>query len=174
MEISHGPQLFFDPALLDLARKRRERFRRGVARLERLENRLRREHSALDRRVNALEALRIQQAGRIADDQPAVHILARHGIPAAVGNRLRAVAHQLAAFENALEERMRLVFLKRFVRIEARIVIFEADHHADRNAIVRQPVEPSAAIHAGIERPAQRVRDISRLDAPRRELPKAP
>ena len=66
---------------------------------------------------------------------------------------------------------MRLEFLKRFVRIEARIVIFEADHQADRNAIVAQAVNPAAAVHAGIERPAERVRHISRLDATFRHFP---
>src|ERR1019366_1645655 len=135
MKIPHRPQLFLDPALLDLARKRRERFRRSVSYFKRIEDRLRGEHPALDGRVDALEALRIKQAGRISDDQPAVHVSARHGIPAAVGNRLCSVTHQLAALQNALEERMRLVLLKRFVRVETRIVILKPDHHADGNAI---------------------------------------
>ena len=60
---------------------------------------------------------------------------------------------------------MRLELLKRFVRIEARIVIFEASDHAQRDAIFAQAVNPSAAIHAGIERPAERVRHPARRDA---------
>jgi len=51
-------------------------------------------------------------------------------------------------------------------------MIIEADDHAGRNAIFGQAVEPSPAIHAGIEGPAERVRHKSRLDAPRRNFPK--
>ena len=67
---------------------------------------------------------------------------------------------------------MRLELLKRFMRIETRIVIIERNHHADGHAIFGQPVKPSSAVHAGIERPAERVRDVSCLDAPRRDFPK--
>ena len=124
----------------------RRALRGSVAGAERFVNRFRGEHAALDRGVNSLEALRIQQAGGIADDQAAVHVAARHRIPAAVGNRFRAVADELAAFENLLDERMRFEFLKRFVRIEERVVIFEADDHAERDAIILQAVNPSAAV----------------------------
>ena len=60
---------------------------------------------------------------------------------------------------------MRLEFLKRFVRIKERIVVFEADDHAERNAIVAQAINPAAAVKIGAERPAERVRDIAGFDA---------
>src|ERR1700722_1735082 len=67
MKISYGPQFFLDPAFLDLAWKRREGFRGGVARLQRIENGFGGQHAALNGDVDALEPLRIQQAGRIAN-----------------------------------------------------------------------------------------------------------
>ncbi len=60
---------------------------------------------------------------------------------------------------------MRLEFLKRFVRIEKRIVVFERDDHAERDAIVAQAVDPAAAVNIGGERPAERVRNVARVDA---------
>ena len=105
------------------------------------------------------------------DDQAAVHIRARHGIPAAHGHGLRAVAHQLAAFENAAHEGMRLELLEGFVRIESRIVVFEAGDQSERDAVLAQAVDPAAAVHAGIERPAQRMRHPARADAARRNFP---
>ena len=97
--------------------------------------------------MNALEPLRIQEAAGIADDEAAIHIIARHGIPAAVGQRLRAVAHQLAAVEKIAHIGMRLQGLKRRVRIEARVFILQRDHQSDGDAIVLQAVNPAAAVH---------------------------
>ncbi len=124
--------------------------------------------------MNSLEALGIQQARRVTDDQPAIHISFRHGIPAAVGNGFCAVANELAAIENFLYERMRFEFLKRFMRIEKRISVFEADDHAERDAIIAQAVNPAAAVQIGGERPAERVRDITGVECVRAARPKAP
>ena len=66
---------------------------------------------------------------------------------------------------------MRFEFLKCFVRIEERIVIFEADDHAERNAIVAHAVNPAAAVHVGTERPAERVRHVAGIDAARLHVP---
>ena len=150
MEIPDAPELFLQPALLDFPLIIFELLCGCIAGAERLIDCFRREHSALDGRVDSLEALGIQQARRIADDQATIHVTSRHGIPAAVGNRLRAVTNQLAAFENPLYERMRFEFLKCFVRIEKRIVIFEAHDHAERDAIIAQAVNPAAAIEVRV------------------------
>ena len=66
---------------------------------------------------------------------------------------------------------MRLELLEGLVRIETRIVVFEAGDQAERDAILAQAVDPAAAVHAGIERPAQRVRHEARHDAARRNFP---
>ena len=51
------------------------------------------------------------------------------------------------------------------MRIEKRIAVFEADDHAERDAIVPQAVDPAAAVEVGRERPAQRVRHVAGVDA---------
>src|SRR5258708_32628194 len=66
---------------------------------------------------------------------------------------------------------MRLILLERFVRIETRIVILEADHHSQRYPVPRKPVEPSSSVHARIQRPSERVGHIARLDASDRNVP---
>src|SRR5229473_7317126 len=172
MEIAHRPEFFFDPALLDFFRKGRERFRGSVAREQSLENSFGGQHPALHGHVNALEALRIEKARGVADDQPAVHIGSRHRIPASIRNRLRAVTNQLSAVENAFQERMSLVFLERFVRVELRILVFQSDHEADRKAVVAEAVNPSSTVRAEIHRPAERMRNKPGLDASRLHIPK--
>src|SRR2546429_392139 len=60
--------------------------------------------------MNALEPLRIEEAAGIADDEAAVGISARHGVPAAIGQRLRTVTNKLAALEEFLVERAASAF----------------------------------------------------------------
>ena len=60
---------------------------------------------------------------------------------------------------------MRLPGLKYGVGIELRVGVFERDDKADGNAIVRKAVNPAAAVHAGGNRPAERVRHIAELNA---------
>src|SRR5262249_8055073 len=67
---------------------------------------------------------------------------------------------------------MGLEALEGFVGIEAWIVVFQAGDESKRDAIVAHAVDPSAAIHAGIERPTERVRDPTRSDAARGNFPK--
>ena len=121
--------------------------------------------------MNPLQPLRIQQASGIADDQSAIHVRPRHRIPPAVRNRLRAISNQLATFDNFLYVRVRLELLKSFVRIELRIVVFERDDHAERNAVLLQTVDPAAPVHARIERPTERMADKTGFDPSRRRFP---
>src|SRR5436305_1697942 len=97
MEVAHRPQLFPDPApvhaLLELA----ERIDGVVAGVERIECGLCREHAALDRQVDTLQPLRIEEAGRVAHDHPAIATDGRDRPPAAIWQRLRAIADHLAA-----------------------------------------------------------------------------
>ncbi len=121
--------------------------------------------------MDALQPLRIEKTSRIADDQSAVHVRARHRIPASVWQRLRAVAHQFSALENFLQEWMRLPNLKSGVRIEQRIGIFQCEHQTDGEPVVRQPVNPPSAVHVRGNRPAQRMRHVARREAPRLHVP---
>ena len=121
--------------------------------------------------MNAFEALRIEEAAGVTDDEAAVDVVARHGIPAARGERFCAVADEFAAVENFLDVWVGLPLLKLFMRIELRIGVFEADDEADRNAIVGETVNPSAAVHVGGDGPAERVRDVTGLNASGRNVP---
>ena len=58
-------------------------------------------------------------------------------VPAALGQRLGAVAHHLAAAQQVGDERVQLEALERRVRIEQRVVVVEADDEADRDAAAR-------------------------------------
>src|SRR5579862_5513145 len=164
MEIANGPQFLLQPAALDFFRIFLQRVRRGISGAERFVNGFGGEHPALDRRMNPLEPLRIQQARRIANDQPAIDVIARLRIPPAVGYGFRAVPYELAAFQNFLHEWMRLESLKRRVRIEERIAVFEPHYHAERHAIVAQAVNPSATVNLRAEGPAQRVGHVAGVD----------
>src|SRR2546428_11959587 len=171
MKIAYAAQLAPDPAFPYFAAKCGELFGGSIARTQCVQNRFRRQHAALDGHVNSLQALGIHQARGIADDQAAIQISARDGIPAAYRDRLGAVTHQLAACENPAHEWMRLEFLKGFVRIESRIMVFEPGHQSQRNALISHAVDPTAAVHARVERPAKRMRHPSCFDASRRHFP---
>src|SRR5580704_16476853 len=98
MEIANFPQFFFDPAFIELARVGGEDGCRGVAFAEGFVNGFGGEHAGFNGGVDAFQALGIQYASGIADDEAAVDVIARHGIPAAVGDGFRAVTDELAAF----------------------------------------------------------------------------
>src|ERR1700730_18150801 len=114
--------------------------------------------------MHALQPLRIEKTAGVADDQPAIEVISWHRVPAAVGQRFRAIAHQLAAFENVAYKRMRLPDLKRRVGIETRVLVFEGDHQTNRHAIVRKAVNPAASVRLRGDRPTQGVRNVTRLD----------
>ena len=97
--------------LIQLSRPLLERLQlRGgkIAGQQRVERGFRGQHAALDGQVNAFEPLRVEEAGRVADDHPAVARQRRHRPPSAIRQRLGAVADHLAAFEQAAYERMLL------------------------------------------------------------------
>src|SRR5207247_3958462 len=83
----------------------------------------------------------------------------------------RAVANELPAFENPSQKWMRLPDLKRGVGIEPRIRVLQREDQANRKPVVRKPVNPAAAVHVRGNRPAQRVRDVARLDAAGLDVP---
>src|SRR4029077_4916481 len=99
MEVANLPQFVANIALIDAVLKYAKRSSGGVARFERLENCLCGQHAALHRQMNSFEALRIEEAAGIADDQNAVDGVARHRVPAAVGQRFCSVTDQLPAIE---------------------------------------------------------------------------
>src|SRR5271169_1087774 len=154
VEVADLPEFFFDVALLDFFRKVFKRCRGGIAGFQGLENCFGGQHAALHGHVDAFEALGVEEAAGVADDEGAVNISARYSVPATVRERFGAVADEFAAFENFFEERMRLPSLKGGVGIELGIGVFESEDEADGEAIVGEAVDPAAAIHAGGNGPA--------------------
>src|SRR6202008_1431850 len=69
VKIADSPEFFLDIALFDFFGEGTERLRRGVASFERIENSFGGEHATLYRHVDAFEALRIEEAAGISDDQ---------------------------------------------------------------------------------------------------------
>src|SRR5579859_3158806 len=154
VEIADLPQFFFDVTLLDFFGEGAERFCGGVAGFQDVENCFGGQHAALHGHVDAFEALRIEEAAGIADDERAVYVSAGYGVPAAVGERLGAVADEFAALENFIEERVRLPGLEGGVGIELGVGVFESDDETDGEAVVGEAVNPAAAVHAGGNGPA--------------------
>src|SRR5271166_2633949 len=125
MKVAHWPKLALDPALLDAVLKRLEHLQREVVLRHAVKGSLGRQHSALDSEMNSLQPLRIQKASGIAEHHPSVSRQRRNAPPAAVGQRLRAVAHHLSAFQKLGDEGMLLEFLQYVLRVEAWIAVVE-------------------------------------------------
>src|SRR6185312_15236066 len=96
--------------------------------------------------MNALEPLRIQEAGRIAHNHPSVAGKLRHGEPPAVWHRLCAIADHLSAFQQFRYVRMLLQLLQHTLRIKPRISVIEAGNVTKREEIIFRSVGPRSAI----------------------------
>src|SRR5581483_7988876 len=105
---------------------------------------LRRQHSALNRKMDSLEALRVEESSGIAKDHPAIAGNRRNRIPAPVRQRLRAIADHLAAFKQFGDEGMLLENLQHTLRIEPRVRIVEAGYEPQRHNVVLAAVNPGA------------------------------
>ena len=108
------------------------------------------------------------ESPRIIQPLPATR---RNRPPAAVGQRLGAVADHLAAFEQLGDERMLLEFLQHTLRIEARIGIVEPGDEAERDHVVFAAVNPGAAVFLRGQRPAHGVDDFAGRDAAGGDFP---
>ena len=165
MEVADLPEFVLDPARFHSLLKITERGGREIIFLQRLERGFGGQHAALDGQMNALQPLRIQEAGGVAEDHPAIAGHRRNRPPAAVGQRLRAVANHLAAFEQLGHKRMPLELLQHALRIETRVGIVEPGDEAERDHIVLAAVNPGAAVFLRGQRPAHGVNHFAGSDA---------
>src|SRR5262245_58273158 len=138
---------------------------------ERGENCLRSEHPALQRCVRALDLGGIQQSGIAADEQAARKRQSRQRLKAAFVDGTRAVRNSLAAGEYLADSGMLLPTLEFRERIEMRIAIAQGDDQTQVHARVGGVIEETAAVGRSVERPAERVHDLSgpvlrRIDLP--------
>ena len=97
MEVADLPQLIFDPTGFDSLCVLPHGRGREIVALHRVESCFGRQHAALDGKMNALEPLRVEQAGGVASDHPAISGHAGQRPPSAVGKSLGAVTNHLAA-----------------------------------------------------------------------------
>ena len=143
----------------------------GAARGKRGGDVLRRQHAGQHGVVAALDARHVHEAGGAADQRAAREDELRHRLPAAFGERARAVADALAAGESVADQRMRLETLEFVERRQIRIVVVEVDDETDRHEIVAEMIEERAAAGAVVERPAHGVLHKPALVILRRDLP---
>src|SRR5438132_13135807 len=99
VEVTDFPKFISDPTGFDLLRVTANGGGGKIAAFHGVECRLRRQHAALDRQVNAFQLLRVEQSRRVASDHPAIAGHARQRPPTAIGECLGAVADHLAAGE---------------------------------------------------------------------------
>src|SRR5580693_4506309 len=104
MKVANFPKLVFNPAGFDFLLEAAERSGGRIVFLKRFESGFSREHSALNRQMNSLEALGVEETGRVAKNHPAVPRDRRNRPPAAIWQRLRAVANHLPALKQFSDE----------------------------------------------------------------------
>ena len=122
--------------------------------------------------MDAFEALRVEEAGAVAEEHPAVAGEPRHGEPAAVGEALGAVADHFAALEDAAGEGVALEALEDVVGVGAGVLVVEAGDVADGDFGVGDAVDPCAAVFVRGQGVAEGVNDFTLGDAARRNFPK--
>src|SRR5580698_5214384 len=116
MKVANLPKLLFDPAGFDFLLERTECCGRRILFRQRLESSFSSQHAALDRQMNSFEALRVEETGGVAENHPAIARDRRNRPPAAIRQRLCAVANHLAALEQLRDERMLLEILQHVLR----------------------------------------------------------
>src|SRR2546422_10682779 len=77
----------------------------------------------------------------------------------------------LAAFKNFSDPRVSLEELEGVVRVEARVLVINPSHQADRDAGVRQSIDEPAAELSRRQRPAGGVDDLPACNAPGGNFP---
>ena len=170
LDVAHGlevaPDLGAAPAVLIIGQ-----FVVAASLPKRRVGRLRRLHPRHNRVVRTLDAREIDEARRAADQRPAGEGQLGHGLPAARGNRARAVGQAFAALEHVADHRMGLELLELVEWRERRVGIVEMHDEADRHQVVAVVVEERTAAGAAPQRPAEAVLNEARLEARRLDLP---
>src|SRR5438132_9169760 len=171
VEVTDFPKFISDPTGFDLLGVTANCGGGKIAAFHGVECRLRRQHAALDGKMNALEPLRVEQARRVASDHPAIAGHARHRPPTAIGECLGAIADHLSASQQLANERVLLKTLQRMLRIEAWVFVIQSGDKSEGNDVVLAAVNPGAAVFFPGERPAHAVDNFTRAYPIRRQLP---
>ena len=132
------------------------------------------QRAGADRLVHALDLGEVQRAARVADQHRARHFQRRRRLPAAGGDGARPGRDDLPALEQRLDARVVLVLLERLERLQARVLIVQADDVADVHAIVIEVVQEAAGVGVRVRRPPEGVFDASRAARARPAAATAP
>src|SRR5438045_1993950 len=97
MKVADLPKLIFDPTSCDSLCVLPHSRGREIVALHRVESCFGRQHAALDGKMNALEPMRVKQAGGVASDHPAIASQSWQRPPSPVGKSLGAVTDHFAA-----------------------------------------------------------------------------
>src|SRR3546814_17763417 len=92
-----------------------------------------------------LEAGDVDEAGRTADQHSAVEGEPRHGLPAALVDRARAVADAAAVLQDRADRRMLLPALKLFEGVEVRVLVAERDDEPQGDLVALLMIEEATA-----------------------------
>ena len=131
----------------------------------------RRQDARQHRVVRPLDARHVHEAGGAADERAAGKDQLRHRLPAALGQRARAIGEALAAFERCADQRVGLEALEFVERRQRRVLVVEMDDEADRDQPIVVMVFERAARGAAAERPAEAVLHQPGLELRRRDPP---
>src|SRR5271154_5333510 len=98
--------------------------------------------------MNAFQPLRVQEAGAVTEQHPAVSRELRHGEPATIGKALGTISDHFAALEDSPDEGVALEALEDGMGVGARVLVVEAGDVADRYLGVAGAINPRAAVFA--------------------------
>ena len=172
MVIPYLPEFLVHPARFPLGFKLLQPSEGKIIRRHGFGNRFRRQHSGLERQVDSLQPLRIQESRRVTHRQRPFHCRREQRKVAAFGNRLRAVADHLPVFKQTPDKRVHLEPTERFMRIKARVVIIKPHDQTERDFRLRKPVDKTAAELFSGQRPSGGVDHLPGFETPFRNLPK--
>jgi len=115
--------------------------------------------------VDAFEFGGVDHARGVAADHEAFARHFGHGVPAAFGQGLGAVAEHFAAFEDLLDEGVRFEFAEVFVRVHLRVFGVERGDHAHGHHVILHVVHEAAAECFVVEGEAHGVHDLATVHA---------
>src|SRR6266404_5881952 len=159
MKVSIAPQLWCDPTLFHPLLVTLQFACGEIIAHQRVKDRFCRQHAALDRSVDSLQARAIQEPGAVTDEQHAVCVKLRYRVQASGRDRLRAITNHFAAIQKFGDERMSLESLKLRMRIDQGIAIVETSDVAQVHNPILQSVNPAAPVRPLVGWKAERVRD---------------
>ena len=132
---------------------------------------LRREHAGEDGVVASLDARHVDEPGRAADQRAARKCQLRHALPAALGDRPRAITDAPPPFEGPRIASMRLEALEFLERCEPGVAVVQVHDETDRHQVFIEVIQERAAASAHVERPAEGMLDQAGLVLGRVDFP---